>query len=792
MASGSQAQLRRATGSPTLPAVSTAAPDDAFALETNPAALGLLSGWELAYVHVDRVGNDELSQRGDAVYGAATLPFHLAIAASVDWLRPTDGTDRGRFSLGLAWARSRRFAIGGALRYLASADPIGGVTSLDLAAIWRPSSTLGLGFVAHDILGPTGLVTDPTRVPATFDVAVQLRPLATDRLTFEVVGALDTNGRVGVRALASALVPRLGRLWGSIEGTDLTDAGDLRALVGFDLRWGPATAGGGAILGNAGTGWLATARLSSHHREGLPVPGYVDEIEVTSLDPRSLLALLLRLDADRRDSRVEGALLRLRGTDVGLAEAQELREAIAAVRAAGKPVVCHADVLSGSEAYACSAATRSYVDPAGAVRMLGPSIDVLQYGSALRSLGVRTDFVRIGDFKSAVEQYTNARMSDPARAQRQALLDDVWARLLADLARDHDAAPDDVRHWIDQGPYMADEAASVGLTSSALDAHALAPVLEELAGTARRRRQPLSDAPREVGMPRRVAVVVVDGTMVDGRNVDYPLVDIHQSGGRTLTATLDALAGDPSVAAIVLRVDSPGGSALAADQIWRAVRRARRRKPVIASLGSVAASGGYYVASAADEIFADPSTVTGSIGIFFGKADFQPLAEHLGVNVVQLRRGRHAGAESLFRPFTPEERAILADKIRRFYRLFLRRVATGRRDLDVEAVDRLGRGRIWSGDAAHAQGLVDHLGGFLAALDRAREVAGLPRDTGVVVVPRRPRSLLDYVSGGLGLTRNGGAPLSGELRRALVLVLTLTQADADVPLAMTPEAWTLR
>ncbi len=786
------AQLHRATGPTLLPAVSTASPDDAFALETNPAALAYLGGWELAYVHADRAGEAELSERGDALYGAARLPLRLAVGASVDWLRPTAGAQRGRFSLGLAWARCDCFAVGGVLRYIASSEPIGGVVSLDIGAAWRPSSSLSFGLVAHDLLGPTGLVTDPAQVPATFALAVQLRPLATDRLTFEAVAVADTDGRVGVRALSSVAVPRLGRLWGSVEGDDLRGAGELRALIGLDLRWGQISAGGGALLGDT-TGWLATARVSSHHREGLPVPGYVDEIEVPSLGPRGLLALLARLDADRRDPRVEGVLLRLRGTGMGLAYAQELREAFRALRASGKPVACHSDVASGAEAYACSAADRHYVDPAGAVRLLGPSLDILLYGEALRRLGVRTDFVRIGDYKSAVEQYVNARMSEPARAQREALLDDVVARLVADMARDHDTDAATVRRWIDGGPYMADEAAANGIVRGTLDAHDLGPMLDELAGTARRRSRPLADAPREVGRPRRVAVVVVDGAMVDGENVDYPLVDIHQSGGRTLTQTLDALAADSSVAAIVLRVDSPGGSALAADQVWRAVRRARRRKPVVASLGAVAASGGYYVASAADEIFAAPSTVTGSIGIFFGKADLRPVAERLGVDITQLRRGRHAGADSLFRPFTPEERAVLADKIRRFYRLFLHRVAAGRPELDVQAVDRLGRGRIWSGDAAQAQGLVDRLGGLMAALDRARELAGLPHDAPIVFAPPRPRSLLDYLTAGLGLSRSGAAeaPLAPEARRALSLALALAQARSEVPLAMLPEGWHL-
>ncbi|MEM9069402.1 MAG: signal peptide peptidase SppA, partial [Myxococcota bacterium] len=693
-------QLRRSTGAPVLPAVSTAAPDGAFALETNPAALALQNGWDLAYVHADRVGDDELAARGDGLYGSTTLPFRLAIAASVDWIRPTTGAERGRFSLGAAWARSRRFALGGALRYSASSDPIGGVTSLDVSALWRPSSTITFSLVAHDLLGPAGLVTDAADVPATFALAAQLRPFATDGLTVEVVGALDTDGRVGVRALAAAVIPRIGRVWGSLEGDDLRDTSDLRATVGLDVRFGNGSVTGGAILGDDLTGWITAARLSSHERVGLPTPGYVDDIEVKSAGPRSLLALLNRLDRDRGDRRVRGVLLRLRGTSMGLAAAQEVRAAIGALQASGKPVVCHADTLSGSETYACSAAAGSYVDPAGYVRLLGPSLEVMNFGEALENVGVRADFVRIGDFKSAVEQYTNGAMSGPARLQRNALLDDVYTRMTEDMAVDRDVPPAAVRRWVDGGPYIADEAVDLGVATEILDEHDLGPILRETIGTSRRRRTPPEDARRTVGVPRRIAVVVVDGSIVDGNNVDLPIIEIHQTGGRTITQTLDALIADRTVAAIVVRIDSPGGSALASEQIWRAIRRARRSKPVIATMGAVAASGGYYIASACDEIYADPSTITGSIGIFFGKADFGPLANRLGVSVTQIGRGRHAGATSLYRPFTAEERGVIADKIRRFYRLFLQRVAEGREELDVEDVDRLGRGRVWTGDAA--------------------------------------------------------------------------------------------
>jgi protease-4 len=166
------------------------------------------------------------------------------------------------------------------------------------------------------------------------------------------------------------------------------------------------------------------------------------------------------------------------------------------------------------------------------------------------------------------------------------------------------------------------------------------------------------------------------------------LLNIHMTGGRTVVAAIDRMVQNPRIRAIVLRVDSPGGAVMASDQIWRAVQRARKKKPVIASMGEVAASGGYYVASAAQEIWASPSTITGSIGVFYGKVDIAPLANRFGVNIESDKRGAHAGADSLFRPFTDDERATLADKVRLWYRQFLERVSVGRK-LPIERVDAL-------------------------------------------------------------------------------------------------------
>lgn len=795
------AQLRRPTRGVELPGQSLVAPVGAQALEANPAVLAYQQGWEVSYAHIDGDSADTL-ERGDALYATTDLPLDFGVGLGADWVRPTAGTgrpERGRFSIALAWAQSSTLAVGGALRLLASDGPLGGTATLDLGARWAPSPYLGFGVMVRDPLGPAGLVGSNADVAASIELGAQFRPFGTDQLGLEVVGAADSEGRLAFRGLASVRVARIGRLFGSVGGEDVIAGGDWQALVGAELAIDRGVLGGGAVFGaDVGTGWFVHGRIGeTHDPQGLPMPGWVDDLEIRSSGARGTLGILHRLDLDRFDRRVRGVLLRLRGSSLGVAHAQELREAIRALEAAGKPVLCHLDTATGAELYACGAATATYLDPAGYARPLGPSIEVQLYGHALRELGVRTDFVRIGEFKSAVEAYTNRRMSPPARRAREAFLDDVVARLHGDLADDHEVDRATMARWFDEGPYATEDAIALGWAAAAHDDHDLKEPLEEHVGITRRRTDRPNDRERTFGRPRRVGVVVIDGTMVDGNNVDVPVLDIHQSGGRTIVRAIDQLAADTSIGAIVLRIDSPGGSALASDAIWRAIRRAKRRKPVIASFGAIAASGGYYVASAASEIWAPPSTLTGSIGIFFGKADFAPLAEELGVTTEQIQRGRHAGATSLFRPFTAEERGVLADLVRRWYQLFLDRVAEGREMTQTE-VDALGRGRIWSGDAAHARGLVDHLGGFLAALDRARELAGAP-DAEVVFVPSRPNSLGDYVTDALGLPRlaagddapgAGGpsAPVSPGLRDLATFALTLRGTRDGIPLAMLPAA----
>ncbi|MEO0321429.1 MAG: signal peptide peptidase SppA [Myxococcota bacterium] len=763
------AQLRRATGGVAAPVASRAVPGSAYALELAPGALGLSPSWELAALHVQgRRAGDEgadaplpFDLRGNTLAFVAPLGAGVAVGASVDWIRGDLRGDRGRVSLGLGFAPARRvFGLGLVLRQHAGGGA-DGVTSLDLGLALRPHRRLALALTAHDLLAPTGLDGAEGATRGTYVLASELRLFGDDALTLGATLAADTAGDVAVAGRFDVRVPRLGRARVAVEAERLgDDAQVFRVLGGLAVDVGRGRAEGGVIAGDGVrdlAGYAGLRLRGASAPEGMPTGQVVQEFTVAGSGTRAILGLLARLDAARRDRRVAGVLLRMRAGRLPLSRAQEIREAVVALEAAGKPVACLLQAATGGEILACGAASRRVMEPAGYVRLLGPSSEILSARGLLERAGVRADFVRIGRYKSAVELYQEEAPTEPALTQRQAFLDDAWERLQGDLAADFDRTPEAVAELIDAGPFEFPGALEAGLVDGAAEPAAAGAALRDLFGRRRIVRATSPRLPTTSGLPRRVAVIVIDGSIVDGENQDVPLVGIRRSGARTLVPVIEAARRDATVAAVVLRVDSPGGSALASDQIWRAVRRLAAEKPVVASMGAVAASGGYYVASPATEIWATPTTLTGSIGVFFGKADVGPLAARLGVGVTPVTRGQRAGASSMYRSFTGDERAALAVLVRGSYRRFLHRVA-GSRDLTPREVHAVAQGRIWSGEAAAARGLVDRLGGFTAALARAKALAGVPDDVEVAYVPARPSGLLGLAR---QLVTRGRAPALG-------------------------------
>jgi len=811
------AQLHRATDPVMTPASSVVLQDDALAIDVNPAALGLLPASSFAYLHsqVDREGS--YLGNGDAVFLAGNVIGPLSLGLTLQSIRPGElapvpsvsaSGDRAMAALGIAFAPSKAISFGVATRAFSSGNSrFDGLTAIDLGMLVRPSSYLALSLVGRDLfVSRDGFGTAGLELGSSGLIGVGIRPTGDERLTFDLALAVDFDDRerLAGRGGLTIELPRVGQAAALVELEDL-DSNDpaMRVMAELAVSLGSSSfvvgGTGGDGFGND-PGWYLMARSDGRLRSTAIAPRAVLDLELSDMSTRGMIGTTVALDAARISPRIAGVILRPRSSSMGIAYAQELRLQIHALQAAGKPVVCHLESASGAEYYGCANADRIVLDPAGDVRLMGIATSVLLFGDTLKKIGVRADFVRIGPYKSAPEQLTQNHMSDEAREQANKLLDDGHQRMLVDLAQDLHTTPEGVAALMDRGPHLGPEALQRKLVDAVLDEHELAEDDNALRGQNRVDRMPRDDA-GEWGKKPSVGVIVIDDTIVDGDSVDVPIVDIHMTGGRTIVDEIDQMASDASIRAIVLRIDSPGGAVVASDQIWRAVRRARQRKPVIASLGAVAASGGYYVACAADEIWADPSTITGSIGIFYGKVDVAQLAGELGVAIEHLSRGAHAGAESIYRPFTDEERAALADVMRSYYRMFLERVAEGR-GMTVAQVDAVARGRVHSGDAAQKIGLVDRLGGLSSALARARQRAELSDQADVVIRPRRPSGLLDYVLGGASAstllsTGDGDAPpqasraaipLTAEMRSLARTLVTMSQLGAGAPLALMPFA----
>lgn len=779
------AQTIRRTSSVITPATSRIDPEGALGVELSPAAIAFQRNYALTYLYAGAPDASTMPLLGHGFYGVAKLPFGFAIGGTIERMRPENAPDHGRFAFALSHGTARS-AMGLAVRRTQGAGGLAGVTSLDLSTVVRASPLLAFALNVHDLLGESGFTGGAGVVPTTFDLAVGVRPLGRDAMTLEGGFLVDTDGRVALRALSLFEIPYVGQINAGFEASDLSGVRDLRGTVGLIARLSVLSAGASALFGDGydRAGHLVIASLSGLPARTLAFGLHVLDVEVEGdLSPRALLSLLERLEHARIDPRVGAVFLRLRDTGLGLADAQDVRASLTRLRAAGKPVVCHLAGASGAEHYACAASDETFIEPAGYLRLLGISMQSIHVKRLMDSIGVRADFVRFGEYKDAPEMFTEERMSAPSREQTERFLDEAYARWTNDLADDLGKPVGEVRRLIDQGPYFASDAISVSLVGREGDEFAFKSALERATGRSHvvKKLPPRRDVAWAGG--KRVAVIVVDDAIVEGENVDLPILDLHRSGAKTVVKAIETAARDPRVRAIVLRIDSPGGSAIASDQIWRAVRRAKARKPVVASLGRTAASGGYYVASAATEIVANPSTLTGSIGVFFGKVDVEQLAEKIGVDVEILARGERAGATSLFRPFTDEEREALRDTVEKTYGLFLSRVAEGR-GMDVEAVRAVAEGRIHSGEAALALGLVDRLGGFADALARARELGGLRDDAPFDFTPKRPSGLLDYlVSGELGGVREVLPRSAG----ALDLVFALLSAPRGTVFAL-PEA----
>lgn len=442
---------------------------------------------------------------------------------------------------------------------------------------------------------------------------------------------------------------------------------------------------------------------------------------------------------------VRGLRLVVEDLSGGWATLAGQREALERIRASGKLVFVELERCGNAELYLASAADRVWLRPMGEVQALGVAASLRFAGAALARLGVRFDFEAAGAYKSFAESFTRSFASAPNREATRQIVDDLQAELVGAIARGRGLPEEVVARALAEGPLPASEARARGLVDAVGYPDEAVRSLEEIVGEDRR-VVPLHRWLRVSGTRDRIERWVEARPVVVVLHLRGPVVDGEGPPGNPaiaatpVTRVLRALGEDRRVAAVVLAVSSPGGSAAASDLIWREVERLARSRPVVAAFGDVAASGGYYLAAGATEIWAQPNTLTGSIGVVGGKVVLGEALGRLGVHGELVRGSPMAGMYGDGAPFSPEERARFRAGLERFYQAFVERVAAGRRR-PYPAVEEHARGRVWTGRRAQELGLVDKLGDTRGAVARAAALAGVraPRRVDLFLAPRTTR-----------------------------------------------------
>jgi protease-4 len=508
--------------------------------------------------------------------------------------------------------------------------------------------------------------------------------------------------------------------------------------------------------------------------------------------------LLGAVDDAARDPAVGTLVLKVRSVGLGLAQARDVADAIRLARIRGKVVVAHLVDVTAPALVAVAGADSVVVTPEGRFMAPGLRAEVTFFKDMLATVGLEADIEAVGRFKSAAEPLTRSDMSESAREALDAVLDSLWDTLLDDIAEGRRMPRAEVQAAFDQGLLTAEEIRKRGLVDRLEYWTDLVERLQTETGS-----KPSLAFPRSIDLPdmsslfgiiqlltrrpdranqgkTKVALLVADGPIQMGRAADDPFASASVVATDDILEAIAAIEADDSVKSVVLRVDSPGGSALASDVIWRALARLGAKRPIVASLSSTAASGGYYIASAAQQIVAQPTTITGSIGVFGGKLVTGGLYTKLGLGTVVVSRGKNSGLLSSHARFTDSEREVIRQTMRATYDTFVNRVAKGRR-MSYDAVDRVAQGRIWSGRDALANGLVDELGSFDVAVARAAHLAGAQVDDIELVPFPAPKSFVEMLQArtatlrgpNLDLERLLGTlpgPLALDLLRASALI----------------------
>lgn len=477
-----------------------------------------------------------------------------------------------------------------------------------------------------------------------------------------------------------------------------------------------------------------------------------ENFDFESLRPMVVLGLndiVKNIRDAKDDDNIKGIYLDLGTMAMGFGTLEEIRNAVLDFKKSGKFVISYAEYYSQGNYYLASVADSIFINPAGGISFIGLSSEVMFYKGALEKLDIEPQVIRHGKFKSAVEPFVNEKMSDENRQQLSTLVNALWGHVIQEISVQRNISVPELNKLADNASVTNAKGA---LANKFVDGIRYKDeILERLAKLSSAKSTKslefitlanYNKAPKEKKdfSKKKIALVYAEGDIVDGEGGSTAI------GSGDFSKAIREARSDSSIKAIVLRINSPGGSALASDVIWREVYLATKAKPVIVSMGNMAASGGYYIAAPADTIVAEPTTITGSIGVFgilFNAKGF--LNNKLGITTDEVQTNKHGNIESLYKPLTPEEKAIIQSEVENIYETFITHVSEGR-SLDKAFVDSIGQGRVWSAVDAKRLGLVDVIGSLQNAVDIAAKKAKLS-EYRIVELPKREDALTSLLSG---------------------------------------------
>jgi protease-4 len=807
---------------------------DASSLELNPALLNSNYGLDITLLGYQTL-YDFARGAGFGAFASLNLGWGFALGFGVQALEPgfrgglsdadfSHNNPMTKVSFGLALGQGEWGSFGLGVHGVRAGSTRLRPSQLDIGTVLRITNYASFGAVAR--LAPADL-RDPSFRPV-LDLAGELavRPLGNHWL--ELAGGLTARvdqsvargfgefdlshdllpyGRLAVRYQGVELAGEAQLIQADVLDEDTLDIIDqttaLRGGVSVSLAWDYGAVGFGthAGLGGGVDGLAYKARFTTERQGRVYWPRLVDaeKIELDGVSSeRALIAWLRHIE--RAEAAGDRAVLVIKADNfkLGWGAAQELRSALRRVRDAGGHVYAYVEQPDLREYWIASVAEKIFTHPAGELDTVGLGSRRLYFRDALAKLGVSVEAVHIDEYKSAHENFTRSDRSPADREQREALLEDTYEQVVHDIAQARGLSKSKVRELVVDSPLGPERAVELGLADGVIHRDELGDELSEdlqaevslrSFGPTDPERKTWSEAPYQ-------AVVLVEGTIVDGKSRNIPLLNITMTGGDQIAETLRALRSDSACKGIVLRINSGGGSAFASEVMWREVHLTHKawkkdRKgspPIVVSMSDVAASGGYYIAAGTDRIFAQPLTITGSIGVVFMHFDVSGLLDMLGVGLDRITAGGEGvDMNSIWQPWSEKQREKIEVAIDRTYELFLERVSDAR-GMTRDEVHAIARGRVWSGKRAKDEGLVDEFGGLHEALAELRTRAGVAnfRELELRVLPKK-LTLIQLILRGAGslVTEPVGRAVAHRAEEAEgKLPLVLDQAVARLPLSI--------